>query len=64
MRTVLEYPMRGETYHEDKWGAYGYDVYPKGSVLAGQDRRMFLASFDTFQEAARAYPRATVVRHD
>lgn len=36
------------------WGTYG--AY---SVLAGQPRKVFLDSFDTEEEARKAYPKAT-----
>jgi len=50
--------------HRSKYGD-GFDVkgvkvngYPRHSVLAGQDRIVFLDSFDTEEEAKKAYPEA------
>jgi len=37
----------------------GYDTHPRHSVLAGQTRINYLDSFDTYEEAAEAYPEAT-----
>ena len=42
----IEYPSRGETYYRDEYGVYEYGVYPSYSVLAGQQKRVFLDSFD------------------
>ena len=54
----IEHPSRGETYINDKYGIYQYDVYPKGSVLEGQQRRRFIDNFETLEEAKKAYPEA------
>ena len=56
----IEFPSRGATYSRDVYGVYQYDTYPRSSVLAGQQRRTFLASFDTLEEARAAYPDADV----
>lgn len=37
---------------------HGWDYYPRYSVLAGQQRKSFLDSFDTAEEAQDAYPTA------
>lgn len=55
----IEFPMRGETYNKPKYGVYRYSVYGPTSVLAGQQRRVFLDSFDTLEEAQAKYPTAT-----
>jgi hypothetical protein len=55
---TIEYPSSGATYSEDRYGVYRYDVYPESSVLAGQERRSFLDSFKTLDEAKAAYPDA------
>lgn len=47
----IEYPSRGETYCRDEYGVYEYSEYPQSSVLAGQERRRFLDSFPTLEEA-------------
>lgn len=57
---LIEYPSRGATYNRDQYGVYEYDVYPRSSVLAGQERRTFLDSFDTLAEAQKEYPNAKV----
>ncbi|MEE8599129.1 MAG: hypothetical protein V3S69_06430, partial [Dehalococcoidales bacterium] len=37
------------------------DTYPRGSVLAGQERRQRMECFDTMEEATKRYPKATVI---
>ncbi len=56
----IEFPSRGATYCDQRFGVYRYDEYPRGSVLAGQMRRSFLDSFETLEEAKAAYPGADV----
>lgn len=55
---VIEYPMQGATYFEEKYGVYEYGFYERGSVLVGRQKRVFLDSFDTLAEAQAAYPDA------
>ena len=54
----IEYPSRGATYCHEVYGIYKYDVYPRSSVLGGQQRRTFLDQFDTLEEAKAKYPKA------
>ncbi len=54
----LEFPSRGATYDRDEYGVSEYTEFPSSSVLAGQQRRQFLASFATLDEARAAYPDA------
>lgn len=54
----IEYPSAGSTYSRDVFGVYAYDTFPASSVLAGQQRRSFLDSFDTLDEAQAEYPDA------
>ena len=54
----IEYPSAGATYNRDGYGVYEYSEYPRSSVLAGQERRVFLNFFDTLEEAKAAYPNA------
>jgi hypothetical protein len=56
---TIEYPSQGATYSNDSYGVYEYSTYPRSSVLAGQEKRSFLDSFDTLEEAQKAYPNAT-----
>lgn len=56
----IEYPCRGATYARDEYGVYSYSRYGRGSVLAGQTRRVFEDSFETLAEAQAAYPTAEV----
>jgi hypothetical protein len=56
MQIQIEYPSEGATYSRDQYGVYRYDTYPRSSVLAGQERRVFLDSFNTLEEAQAAYP--------
>lgn len=52
----IEFPARGKTYCHQKFGVYQYGEYPRSSVLAGQQSRQFLDTFDTLVEAKAAYP--------
>jgi hypothetical protein len=54
----IEFPSTGATYSRLEYGVYEYGVYPRGSVLAGQERRVFLDSFETLEEARADYPHA------
>ncbi len=51
---------RGATYSSDRWTVYEHGTYERGSVLAGQSRRIWLDDFDTLEEAVIAYPDAVV----
>jgi hypothetical protein len=54
----IEYPCAGATYSTSEYGVYEYSTYPRSSVLAGQERRVFLDSFETLEQAQAAYPDA------
>ena len=56
----IEYPSAGATYRHDEYGVYEYGEYPEDSVLAGQERRMFLGAFETLAAAQAAHPGAVV----
>lgn len=56
-------PARGATYgptEEAPFAAYEYGTYPRGSVLAGQTRRVWLDS-GTLEELKAKYPKADVM---
>jgi hypothetical protein len=55
----IEFPSMGSTYCHQKYGVYEYGEYPRSSVLAGMERRVFLDSFETLAEAQKAYPAAS-----
>ncbi len=55
---LIEYPSAGATYSRPEYGVYGYGTYPSSSVLAGQEKRVFLDSFETLEEAQAAHPEA------
>ena len=48
---------------EQYWNVYEHGRYERGSVLAGQSRRSFIASYESLQEARSAYPKADVIDH-
>ena len=56
----IEYPSQGCTYLRAEYGIYEYTTFGRGSVLEGQERRCFLASFPTLAEAQAAFPSAEV----
>lgn len=55
----IEYPSKGATYCHLEYGVYKYDRYPSHSVLAGQQRRTFLGSFNSLEDAKKVYPDAS-----
>ena len=57
---TIECGGRGATYSNNKFTVYRISVYPRSSVLAGQQRRQWLDDFDTLESAQAAYPRAKV----
>lgn len=59
---VIEQSSRGATYQNDAdtFTVYHIGKYPRGSVLAGQQRRMWLDDFETLAAAQSAYPAATL----
>jgi hypothetical protein len=46
--------------YDDGYSVYEWGVYPRSSVLAGQDRKQWIDGFDTLEEAQAAYPDADV----
>ena len=50
---------RGETYRHTRPVLYAHSVYGQGSVLAGQPRRLWVAQWDTWDEARAALDRVT-----
>lgn len=59
MRDItIEYPSIGTTYCREEYGVYEYSTYPSYSVLAGQQKRVWLDGFPTLEEAQAAYPEA------
>ena len=54
----IEFPSIGKTYARNEYAVYEYDRYPRGSVNYGKERRSFLDSFRTLEEARKAFPNA------
>ena len=54
----IEFPSIGKTYARNEYAVYEYDRYPRSSVNYGMERRSFLDSFRTLEEARTAYPNA------
>lgn len=52
-RFTLE-PGRGETYRHARPVLYAHSTYERGSVLAGQPRRLFVEQWATWDEARAA----------
>jgi len=46
------------------WVVYQWSVYPNSSVLAGQDCKQLVDSYDTLTEAQAAHPSAEVGYRD
>ena len=47
-------PGRGETYRHTRPVLYAHSTYERTSVLAGQPRRLWVAQWDTWDEARAA----------
>ena len=47
-------PGRGETYRHPRPVLYAHSVYERCSVLAGQPRRLWVAQWETWEEARAA----------
>jgi hypothetical protein len=47
-------PGRGETYRHTRPVLYAHSTYERSSVLAGQPRRLWVAQWDTWEEARAA----------
>jgi len=45
---------RGETYRHSKPVLYAHSTYGRGSILAGQPRRLFVEQWETGEEARAA----------
>jgi hypothetical protein len=45
---------RGTTYFNNKATLYGHSTYERGSVLAGQDQRVFVDQWENWDEARAA----------
>jgi len=52
---------RGATYVSHEFMVYEHSTYERTSVLAGQPKRVYLNSFETVEEAQKAYPTAQVI---
>ena len=50
---------RGETYSHPRPVLYAHSIYGRGSVLAGQPRRLWVAQWDTWDEARAALAQVT-----
>jgi hypothetical protein len=57
-RIEIEFPAAGATYCHQEYGVYSYGEYPPGSVLEGQEKRSFLGSYPTLEEAQANHPGA------
>lgn len=51
---------RGQTYNSGKPTLYAHSTYPRGSVLAGRPKRMFIDQFDSADSARKALKEAKV----
>jgi hypothetical protein len=57
----IEFPSLGKTYCRQEYGVYEYDTFPESSVLAGHQRRRFVGSYPTLEQAQRSHPDALPV---
>jgi hypothetical protein len=54
----IEFPSVGTTYANNVYAVYEYGTYSRSSVNYGMLCRSFLDSFDTLEEARKAFPGA------
>lgn len=61
---TIEQGSRGATYKNgmNTFTVYEIGVYPRSSVLAGQQSRRFLDSFNSLEEAKEAFPDAKFIQ--
>ena len=59
---TIEQGSCGATYRNgaDKFTVYEISTYPRSSVLAGQQRRVWMDDFDSLEAAQKAFPKARV----
>jgi len=59
---TIEQGSRGATYRnsDETFTVYEISKYPRSSVLAGQQRRVWLDEFTSLEDAQKAYPDAEV----
>ena len=55
------YTIEPDPRFPDEVVVWEHGVYPKSSVLAGEDRRSWRDTFKTIEEAKKAYPTAEVM---
>jgi hypothetical protein len=60
---TIEQASRGATYQngENTFTVYQISTYPRSSVLAGQQRRRWLDTYESEKAAREAHPTATLV---
>jgi hypothetical protein len=56
-------PGRGETYRHRRPVLYAHSTYERSSVLAGQPRRLWVAQWDTWDEARAALAEVRKANH-
>jgi hypothetical protein len=63
MYKTIEKASRGATYQNgaDTFTVYAIDAYPRHSVLAGQQRRRFLDTYESEKAAREAHPDAELI---
>ena len=44
---------------DDTVDVLGWGIHPRGSVLEGQPRKVFMGNFDSVEKAQELYPKAT-----
>jgi hypothetical protein len=63
MYKTIEQASRGATYQNgaNTFTVYAIDTYPRHSVLAGQQRRRFLDTYDSLEAAQQNHPDAKLI---
>ena len=63
MQDKVSYTIEPDDRFPGEVVVWEHGVYPRSSVLAGEDRRSWRDSFKTVEEAKAAYPKAEVMEH-
>lgn len=58
MRDISDFEYLTYEWRRGKIVVHGWDMWPNSSVLAGQERKSFIDSFETEEDAQIAYPSA------
>ena len=50
--------IEADKFQEYSWSVFKWSIWEKGSLLAGQQKKVYVNTFDSLEEAEKAYPEA------